>query len=804
MENNKYVLKISNDTNGVKAGKYQIVFNNEQNARVSKPSNSNSITLKGSLKSLDNNTTYNNLEYNAILNFKNYNTNGELLSRNANYATVDVEKSNKTNENDLNKIIGRQQNQHFENVWTNQTNKEEWYNNSKDTENYVTLQINDENMKWLDRIDMNIGPMYGWFDSRRKPKSANLLPEKITIQYSEDGINFLDVKNQKFKNINDFKDVFPGAYIYTLNNTNQYLSGFKNLNEGRSNYFVATSNADMYRYSFAFTPIKAKFVRIKYDVQNVNNKYAVFGLYNLDVRFLTNSSKNELNITSSTSNNILLKPLTKVNNALNPQTAKYVVENKAFNVEQINKKYVIKNNIEIDSQKANELNIKSGTYTIKYNDEDIKDIYKYSEATNVENSDNGDKFIDINALLLDSNNNILTNVGYKLHILFKKPLGDMYFDKNNNEDVFELKKELSAPTFSNNQPIENILSSINSDQSKRWDNWARHLHDQTEDKNEFVFEVNGNSSKIIDEVLFNYWREGAIYNSFVVLPEEIHIQSSNDGQNWTNVNNQDKISINDFGKTDPFNANENQGRWKALVTNVPSNNGNMSRFNIFFEPVEAKYIKFKWIPQSNLNASENTKQHQRVGFNGFQIRYSDIHENLISSQDPYEATNEEQPNLSLNNATITASNQETTELSPMNIIDGYIDRNNSRRWGTTQSSNQEERILNITLNEPKDISSFALYFERSNIRHFQIFATSNSDNSDIENEQNKVYEFNATTDQERQKNIKDNFTNTIKNAKNIRIKFLKYDPTGNGDDEKYPWRNVSVLEFQAFKKKIIK
>ncbi|MBU4692896.1 family 20 glycosylhydrolase [Mycoplasma sp. CSL7491-lung] len=182
--------------------------------------------------------------------------------------------------------------------------------------------------------------------------------------------------------------------------------------------------------------------------------------------------------------------------------------------------------------------------------------------------------------------------------------------------------------------------------------------------------------------------------------------------------------------------------------------------------------------------------HSGAGWQNVSIQNFELYKRPI---DDFGPTNQQQPNLIKNNATATSPDNEGAGHTP----DKVVDSNDQTRWATNKSDNGVVRYIDISLTEAKSISSFRLLLERANVRQFQIFATSALDTNNIENNDNKVYEYNAEGDN-RKKEIIQNFTKTVKNAKNIRIKFTNYD--AQGVVNKTNWRNISVFSFEAYKK----
>ncbi|QKT05413.1 family 20 glycosylhydrolase [Mycoplasma sp. OR1901] len=201
--------------------------------------------------------------------------------------------------------------------------------------------------------------------------------------------------------------------------------------------------------------------------------------------------------------------------------------------------------------------------------------------------------------------------------------------------------------------------------------------------------------------------------------------------------------------------------------------------------INAKNIRIKFL-QFDAQGKNSDTVWSNVSITNFELYKRPIED--------YSATNEVQDNLLKSNSSASATSNENGHEP----IKG-IDNDKGSRWASAKNDASQPVNYDITLNDPKSISSFNLLLERANVRQFKIFATSANDFNGIEDNNNKVYEYNAEGDN-RKKEIRDNFTKTIKKVKKIRIKFTNYD--AQGVVNKANWRNASIFNFEVYKRKI--
>ncbi|WP_036430155.1 hypothetical protein [Mycoplasmopsis felis] len=152
-----------------------------------------------------------------------------------------------------------------------------------------------------------------------------------------------------------------------------------------------------------------------------------------------------------------------------------------------------------------------------------------------------------------------------------------------------------------NHGVEKTIDGIRHNEN-RWTNWNDRWTDQSNLKNQFVYQVKNNEQVLINGLILNI-RETDINNGLggLVIPEEIRISVSQDGQNFTPVQHQDKISHNDFGLSGGTNN-------AILQTYFNTREISIKAVTINFEPTFAKYIKFQWKPRSR-TGSNNQIEH---------------------------------------------------------------------------------------------------------------------------------------------------------------------------------------------------
>ncbi|UWV85252.1 hypothetical protein NW066_00660 [Mycoplasmopsis felis] len=165
-----------------------------------------------------------------------------------------------------------------------------------------------------------------------------------------------------------------------------------------------------------------------------------------------------------------------------------------------------------------------------------------------------------------------------------------------------------------NHKVEKTIDGIR-DNSNRWTNWNDRWTDQSNLKNQFVYQVKNNDQVLINGLVLNI-RESSEQTGLggLVIPEEIIISVSQDGQNFTPVKHQDKISHLDFGNSAGTNNS-------VLQTYFITRENSIKAVTINFEPVFAKYIKFQWKPRLRNN---NNNRIEHFSWEISEIEFNDI------------------------------------------------------------------------------------------------------------------------------------------------------------------------------------
>ncbi|WP_322910682.1 hypothetical protein [Mycoplasmopsis felis] len=231
------------------------------------------------------------------------------------------------------------------------------------------------------------------------------------------------------------------------------------------------------------------------------------------------------------------------------------------------------------------------------------------------------------------------NVIYKLQTQNETTTSSQQEDPNKKTVVFKVKYidyDVEPSTFLNTtklQVVENLSNDFvkrhqNNDNhgvektidgirqnENRWTNWNDRWTDQSNLKNQFVYQVKNNEQVLINGLILNI-RETDINNGLggLVIPEEIRISVSQDGQNFTPVQHQDKIFHSDFGLSGGTNNVILQTYFNTRETSIKA-------VTINFEPTFAKYIKFQWKPRSR-TGSNNQIEHYSWEIS--EIEFNDI------------------------------------------------------------------------------------------------------------------------------------------------------------------------------------
>ncbi|QKT05660.1 hypothetical protein [Mycoplasma sp. OR1901] len=303
-----------------------------------------------------------------------------------------------------------------------------------------------------------------------------------------------------------------------------------------------------------------------------------------------------------------------------PETKKVMIEKITVYSPSVRHEQLFNNReIKITKEQARKWNISDGVYRVKFDDNLLQSKIYSGHITETEQGLTN-RTVKIFGKLENTKHEDLNNIRYEMDLIFKAPYtqtGSWAMNggvrTSNNMFAVDLNKSSDVK--------RNLISGLlNSGINKGWDNDSRHNKDQTNDKNEIVFKTKNDDYKIVDRI--DVWFEkNANLNQKMILPQEIIIFSSDDGNTWTPVKYQSKVKIEDFGNVNNVtftHSNKNQN-YKSLTTN------DRKRLTISFYPTKAKYWKYSWIPQQN-KLSENSveKEHAMVSFKDFNIRYLNI------------------------------------------------------------------------------------------------------------------------------------------------------------------------------------
>ncbi|WP_322900430.1 hypothetical protein [Mycoplasmopsis felis] len=233
----------------------------------------------------------------------------------------------------------------------------------------------------------------------------------------------------------------------------------------------------------------------------------------------------------------------------------------------------------------------------KFYEKDLSVVYTLSEtqeADEPQNSDTNSLTVMFKVGFVDY------NVEAKTHIYNNK----LDIDEANSNDALKRHNETSQniSTLIDNRPNTN----------SRWHNWNDYDKDQSNFTNHFTFNKKQNEQTFLINTV-ELFLKGA-QEAKLILPEEIRILVSEDGQTYKEVEHQDKIKHSDFGT-------ENNDK---VLTNGFRNeqNNNASVITISFEPTFANFIRLQWKPREKANSTEQSKKHYawQIG----EIKFYDI------------------------------------------------------------------------------------------------------------------------------------------------------------------------------------
>ncbi|WP_326494969.1 hypothetical protein [Mycoplasmopsis felis] len=186
--------------------------------------------------------------------------------------------------------------------------------------------------------------------------------------------------------------------------------------------------------------------------------------------------------------------------------------------------------------------------------------------------------------------------------------------------------------YTNNQIDKLVNGIVHNDD--RWTNWNDRFTDQSSLLNEFVFKVKDNNIALINGVVVNIRTTALVRNENnskagglggLVIPENIRILVSEDGENFIPVKHQDKVNHKDFGEsssTTTTNTNENNNyNNKQLQKYFVTRSASVLAVTISFEPTFAKYIKFQWDPRAK---DDSATQKEHYSWEISEIEFQDL------------------------------------------------------------------------------------------------------------------------------------------------------------------------------------
>ncbi|WP_322908647.1 hypothetical protein RRG55_01980 [Mycoplasmopsis felis] len=246
----------------------------------------------------------------------------------------------------------------------------------------------------------------------------------------------------------------------------------------------------------------------------------------------------------------------------------------------------------------------------KFYEKDLSVVYTLSETQETnepQNSDTNSLTVMFKVGFVDY------NVEAKTHIYNNK----LDIDEENSNDALKRHNET-------NHQISTLINNDTNSNNGRWHNWNDFNTDQSNYKNYFTFvRKNMEETFLINSV--DLYLKAANMEKFV-LPKDIKILVSDDGQTYTEVQHQDKILHSDFGTEN----NEN-----VLTSGFTYENSSVANLvKITFEPTFAKYIRLRWTPRELNDSTQENKKHYAWQIS--EIKFYDINnKNLDSLKSTY-------------------------------------------------------------------------------------------------------------------------------------------------------------------------
>ncbi|MBU4692764.1 hypothetical protein KQ876_00910 [Mycoplasma sp. CSL7491-lung] len=203
-------------------------------------------------------------------------------------------------------------------------------------------------------------------------------------------------------------------------------------------------------------------------------------------------------------------------------------------------------------------------------------------------------------------------------------------DLNTKENNWSQKVTIDKDNSNKSNPdkIDKIFQrqfeKLRKTQNNFWSNLDRNNTNQENDINQITLKTVNKEGEWFDTLKFS-WFDFLLTQenqTELFLPSKLNIQYSMDEKNFFNVQNQNKIELQDFG---PVSGYKETIGYRSLIGNsfLAYEGTNATIFNIDFNPTKAKYIRIKWTPQVSYYSNANNKKLSAVTFSGLQLRILD-------------------------------------------------------------------------------------------------------------------------------------------------------------------------------------
>lgn len=251
------------------------------------------------------------------------------------------------------------------------------------------------------------------------------------------------------------------------------------------------------------------------------------------------------------------------------------------------------------------------TFLINNLPKNIEVLNSQNESSwfNVEWDQTSDFKLTKDTIISGSINNGFTNIKVNAYIFVQSKAFNLFTDYKNRD--LGMTIDLDKTTKDGNPDNIAKLIDRNGDyvsSGSRWDNWG--AYDRPQDNNiVFKWEKPVNISRIS----LNFWKSASRGASAGRLPKNIFIQYSQDGESWTNVSNQDKISSDDLGS---MNTHSHR------LSNISETK------TINFDNIKTNWIRFNWEP-----AKDDQQRNLIIGITNMQFFGKDnIEDALIKNK----------------------------------------------------------------------------------------------------------------------------------------------------------------------------